>query len=153
MSEKIICEYCGQISTSDPCQHCGANGSKLPHPQKEVRWHPYFYNGYMVWPSSVDDFESILRYYFYLGDTLVDKIQFPRNFIYRIEGHDDFSFDMRRFVWKLFQISQGEEEVLRMEEKVQQNTRVLPATFEIRRIEPEKLTEEEAEQYWIERYQ
>ena len=107
----------------------------------------------MVWPSAVDDFETILRYYFYLGTELVEVIQFPRQFIYRIEGYDKFTFSIRGFVWKLFQIAQGEEEVLRLEERVAENRGILPATFEIRRIEPEILTEGEAVQTWIERYQ
>jgi len=150
-----ICAYCGNMGEQDPCMSCGGSyrDARVKAQNREQRWSPYHHNGYMVWPSAVDDFEMILRYYFYLGEQLVETIQFPRQFIYRIEGYDNFNFNIREFVWKLFEIAQGEEEVLRLEERVAENRGILPATFEIRRIEPEILTEGEAVETWIERYQ
>ena len=146
-----ICAYCGNMTDLDPCASCGGSyrEARVKAQNREQKWSPYHHNGYMVWPSFIDDFESILRYNFYLGEQLIETIQFPRQFIHLIEGADDFSFSLREFVWKLFLVAQGEEEVLRVEAK----NSVPPAIFEIKRIEPEKLTEEEAMQTWIERYQ
>jgi hypothetical protein len=148
-----ICAYCGQLTGESICHLCGGSGDQHREMEKERMLNPRFYNGYIVWPSWVDDFESISRYYFYLGDRLVQIIQFPRSFIYRVKGADDFNFDFMEFVWNLFLVAQGEKEVFEIEENMKENMAVVPATFEIRRIEPEKLTKEEAIQYWIERYQ
>ena len=152
MSENRVCAYCGQLTGESVCHLCGGSGEERWE-KNERMLNPFFYNGYMVWRSWIDDFESISRYYFYLGDRLVQIIQFPQSFIYRVRDVNDLKFDFMKFVWNLFLIAQGEKEVLEIEENVSQNMGVLPATFEIRRIEPEKLTEEEATQYWIERYQ
>jgi hypothetical protein len=153
MDKKTICDFCGQVVTVDPCPQCGGsvkNGDPKP---KERKLNPFFYNGYIVWRAWIDDFESISRYYWYLGDELVQVIQFPQSFIWSITDPNDIKFDFMGFVWKLFLVAQGEEHVLRLDERPDMMRDPRPATFEIRRVLPEKLTEEEALEFWIERYQ
>ena len=153
MEEKVVCLYCRNVTAVDPCNYCGGSAAYGDPKPKERMMNPFFYNGYIVWRAWVDDFESISRYYFYLGDKLIQVIQFPQSFIWRITDPNDFKFDFMAFVWKLFLVAQGEEHVLRIDVNPDMMRDPRPATYEIRRVLPEKLTEEEALEFWIERYQ
>ncbi len=123
----MICEYC---RTSDQqganCQKCGA---ELPHTVSKSD--PFFYNGYIVYVSN-EYSSDLLSAYFYLGERLVEVIKIPRRTLREFVNEGE---DYMQFFFELFKVSQGETEVLR----VQEMNNIYPATFEIRRIENQYL--------------
>ena len=123
------------------CEYCGAPQDKPK--EKEWRGEPFFHDGYMVWRAE-EMMSDILKYYFYLGERLVEVIEVTRGFLYQIEF--DECEDIFPFVWELFKIAQGHDEVL----KVKEANNISPAIFEIRRIDPETLTQDEALIRWQE---
>ena len=123
------CSYCGQKSEPELvcCEHCGA---PLPeYPREMWRSEPFPYNGYVVWGLRETEFRfDQVSYYFYLGDRLVDVVMVDRDVI---KSFVPEAYDPMDFIFSLFELSQGKEEVLRV---VEENT-MRPATFEIRRID------------------
>lgn len=124
------CQYCDQKKEGERCANCGATEAKAQDGQRE-RWHnPYLLHGYIVWECS-DWLGDRFSWHFYLGDTLIETITLTRS-AYRqfVPEHSDGT----EFIWSLFELAQGKEEVLRIQ---QQNTRE-PAVFEIRHVKSDE---------------
>ncbi len=114
------------------CPRCGSNDIEHVQEERLERSDPYPYNGYIVY--AIFDFMRIrdaIEYHFYLGERLVEIIKVSRDVLKKLVPENTDEMD---FIWDLFLIAQGKEEVLRV---VEQNT-VTPATFEIRRVKSEK---------------
>lgn len=132
----MICQYCGK--NHDKFRHCPTCGAPAPEavkPDDRGGWYE-FINGYIVW--FLRDFSRTnLQVYFYLGDRLVEHFDFDMDLVRERLGIGENSpgFGINDFIWNLFRLAQGEDEVLRIEE---QNKRY-PAVFEVRHIpHPEK---------------
>lgn len=132
------CEYCRQPVEKDilNCTNCGAGvvattdvGGLMPLPKDEIVWaQPRAYKGYVVWGYS-DYFTEIAVYQFWLGDKIIETIELSREMIKQfVPEHQDSI----AFAWELFELTQGEEEVLRI---AQQNYKGKhPATFDIKYV-------------------
>ena len=123
------CSYCGQKSNPELvcCKYCGA---PLPeYPWQTWRTEPYFYNGYVVWGLKENSFMlDRVSYYFYLGERLIDVVMVDTDVIRKfVPEYCDFM----GFIFDLFKLSQGKEEVIRV---VEVNS-IKPATFEIHRLD------------------
>lgn len=117
------CSYCQQ----EKCG-CGAASYTEPVEDRYSEGSPSFYNGYIVW-SIYDRWRNTCSWYFYAGDRLVETITLAR------EVYDRFvpeNTDGMSFIWDLFNVAQGEGEILRIMGMNQQR----PAQFEIRLIQP-----------------
>lgn len=121
------CIYCQTTSWGDNCPHCGAPKYEVykEKPRFE-RMDPFGFNGYVIWPIK-DWARDIYQIHFYLGDRLVDIIEFTRGALAEIEQ----GIDPMYRIWDLFLLSQGEEEVIRIKEQ----NKIQPCMFEIRRVE------------------
>ena len=135
------CLYCGTEGDEKNCTGCGAPLVKDKVHERIERSEPFFYNGYIVW-SLRDPARRMSEFYFYLGAQLVDTIMITDHLIASL-NIDPFGGVME-FIFKLFELSQGTEEVLR----IQQQNIACPSAFEIRRIEPVKLSIEEGVRAW-----
>lgn len=127
------CSYCGKINEADlnHCKFCGGELKKDDTKSKENKYGPIFYNGYIVYV--IEDWACRLaRVQFWLGVTLVDTIEYDREVCREFVAENE---DPMPFIFKLFEISQGRNEVLRVRER----NKEYPAMFEIRRIENEEL--------------
>lgn len=127
------CLYCGR--KNDPslthCAFCGAELKKVDAKQEDRKYGPTFYNGYIVY--FIEDWSRCMaRVQFWLGVTLVDTIEYNREIAREFVAECE---DPMPFIFKLFELSQGKEEVI----KVQERNKEYPASFEIRRIENEEL--------------
>jgi len=124
------CAYCKQEIGKDQekCPNCGAIEREGSQESYTMDYGPTFYNGYVVW-MLLDDMWPPDRasWYFYLGDRLIETITLDREIVHKFvpEGQS-----VMPFVWDLFKVAAGEEEVLRIKE---QNT-CKPIVFEIRRV-------------------
>ena len=123
-----ICQYCGNEEEADEkrCAGCDTVSFGEQLAQQRYEGNPFPYNGYVVW--WIRDIISMplqtVEYLFYLGDQLVERIILDRDIIKRfVPEHGD----VMPFIWDLFKLAQGEEEVLRITE---QNA-VKPVIFEI----------------------
>jgi hypothetical protein len=139
------CKYCGTDGEGQFCESCSAEFVEEVE-EEYIKGEPFFYNGYIVWwiRELSSDFHKV---YFYLGDRLVEVIEFSHGFLCQIDGYEE-GISMWPFVWELFKAAHGEEEVL----KVKERNNIRPAMFEIRRIEPEKLSEKDAMTNWLHEY-
>lgn len=124
------CEYCGTENLSEgDCPKCGSQIKKPDFEKSE----PFFYNGYICYTLK-DLMTDTLEVQFWLGRELIERISFSRQFLEEfIPSH----YEAMPFVWELFLLAKGEQEVVTYQE---QNSKY-PATFEIRRIENSKKEE------------
>lgn len=120
-----ICQYCGSEKEADRarCAGCDAASFGARQAQQIHKGEPFHCNGYVVWWIE-DTTRQTVEYLFYLGDRLVERIVLHRDVLRRFVSEH---CDAMPFVWGLFEVAQGEVEVLRVTE---QNT-VKPKTFEI----------------------
>lgn len=120
-----VCQYCGQESKNGHCVNCGSTNFGDTPKERICKGQPFYYNGYVVWWLA-DILTFKVTYLFYLGDRLVENITLSRDILDRfVPKH----CDPMSFVWSLFELAQGKEEVLQI---VEQNTSRMPAHFEIR---------------------
>lgn len=127
---KKQCEYChAKNQEGEICAKCGA-----PLPEQDFSiWksEPFFYNGYICYSLS-NRMNETVEVQFWLGQDLIERIIVSRDVL---EHHVSEAQDPMLFFWDLFLVAQGETEVLAIQEK----NNILPATFEVRRIEnPER---------------
>ena len=120
-----ICDYCGQSSDETLCPSCGSRSFDSKPVSQIVRGEPFRYNGYVVWWLADWAYDTT-EYLFYLGDRLVERFTISREVLRMFvpEGQS-----VMPFIWDLFLVAQGEEEVLRV---VEQNT-IKPVVFKITR--------------------
>lgn len=120
-----ICQYCGSEKEADEkrCTGCDAASFGEQAARRFYEGKPFHYNGYVVWWIE-DIMHQTVEYLFYLGDRLVECITFSRCVL---EQFIPESCDAMPFIWDLFKLAQGEEEVVRITE---QNT-IKPVVFEI----------------------
>lgn len=126
------CDYCLQDNSEDrkTCKFCGA---EIVDKKSADIWRsaPFLYNGYVVYLTQ-NYCANTLSCSFWLGDKLVETFEISIEALRQLvpEGEDTV-----HFFWKLLEVAQGTEEVLRIKE---QNSKY-PAMFEIRRIENPEL--------------
>lgn len=127
-----ICQYCGSEKKADEkrCAGCDAANFGERPTQRRYEGDPFLYNGYVVhWVTDIDNcMRQMVEHVFYLGDRLIERIVVDRDVLRRFVPE---SHDIMPFIWDLFKLAQGEEEVLRITE---QNT-VKPVVFKIT-VEP-----------------
>jgi len=131
-----VCAYCKQECDDEykKCPNCQSQEFEEP----KSWWRPspegqsIFYNGYVVWVLHDEKFwADRCSFYFYLGDKLVETIVLDRDVMRQFVPEGE---SVMAFVWDLFRVAVGEEEVLR----VQEQNKHRPATFEIRRVPSER---------------
>ena len=123
------CDYCGKVNEGKQshCKYCGGELKNNENKPEERKYGPTFYNGYIVY--FIDNFASLRgRAQFWLGVTLIDTVEYSREILREFVSDGE---DMMPFIFKLFELSQGKEEVL----KVQERNKEYPAMFELRRVE------------------
>ena len=118
------CDYCGQSSGEVQCPDCGSRSFGSKPVSQITKGEPFHYNGYVVWWLATDWAYDKAEYLFYLGDRLVERFTISRDVLRMFVPEYQSSMP---FIWDLFLIAQGEEEVLRV---VEQNT-TKPRTFRI----------------------
>lgn len=119
-----ICDYCElESSGEDECPGCGARSFGSKPASHVFESQPMHYNGYVIWWIE-NLWHDSAEFLFYLGDRLVERFSLSRE-VLRMFVPEHCS--MMPFIWDVFLVAQGEEEVLRVAE---QNT-IRPATFEI----------------------
>lgn len=126
-----ICQYCGERVTSNVCVGCGSTDLGDIPEERICKGDPFFYNGYIVWRIA-DFYQDQATYLFYLGDRLVETITLSRDILDQFVPRHCTAMP---FIWDLFELAQGEKEVLRV---VEQNTSRGPAEFEIRSVLSER---------------
>jgi len=87
----------------------------------------FFYNGYICYTLSYPDRDT-REVQFWLGRDLIERIEFTRQFL--DEWVPNYC-DAMPFVWELFLLARGEQEVVIYQER----NNKYPASFEITRIE------------------
>lgn len=120
-----ICQYCGSEKRADKVRCTGCDAADFgDRPAQRMRdCSPFYYNGYVVWWIEDIGYRTF-EFLFYLGNQLVERITLHRDVLRRFVSEH---YDTMPFVWDLFKLAQGEEEVLRITE---QNA-VKPVVFEI----------------------
>lgn len=132
------CEYCGKTDNAPDAKKCGGCGAKIEevkttsYRQAYSKWGPEFYRGYIVF-FICESFgiSDTITVQFWLGDRLVDTLTVAREVLEQFRGEAYELYDPLPFFYDLLKVSQGEQEVLRIE----QQNHGRPALFEIRRIE------------------
>lgn len=125
------CDYCEMATNETQCPGCGSRNFDNKPVNQITRGEPFHYNGYVVWWLA-DAWLDTAEYLFYLGDRLVERFTVSRDVLNMFVPENCTAMP---FIWDIFLVAQGEEEVLRV---VEQNT-IKPATF---RITLEPSTEE-----------
>lgn len=119
-----VCDYCHLPSKGEGCCPNCQSTSFDSEPVGPIReGHPFYYNGYVVWWLE-NWAHDTAEYLFYLGDTLVERFTVSREVLRAFVPEH---CDAMPFIWDLFLLAQGEEEVLRV---VEQNT-IKPRVFEV----------------------
>lgn len=120
------CDYCGTVSAGEgKCPGC-QSPSFDNEPAETIReGHPFHYNGYVVWWLADWRYDTA-EYLFYLGDTLVERFTVSQD-VLRVFVPEHC--EVMPFIWDLFKVAQGEEEVA----WVMEQNAVKPAVFEITR--------------------
>ena len=145
------CIYCGQdVFDNRKCVGCGARlkTEKEPLVTRERR-DPFAYNGYIIWPLRDFSRDSI-TFSFWRGDTHCDDIVFSWDMWKHLNHYGELAVSMAddpmRFVWQLFEIAQGQKDIL----VIQEPKTTLPAMFVFGRAEHPKKSwtwEEAVEEY------
>jgi hypothetical protein len=139
---KVKCEFCGE--GQDQKERCGFCGAPLPEKNGQEAWvrvEPFYLYGYFVWPE-INYAKMSTRFFFYLGDRLVDTMEISRRSIEELVSPGE-SIDT--LLISLLKVSQGEEEVLRIQSRnAERNT-----LFEIRKIEMKQRSEIGWSQYAV----
>lgn len=119
-----ICDYCGAERGEDgTCPGCQASGTDSQPASQIVKGEPFHYNGYVIWWLADWAYDTA-EYLFYLGDRLVERFTISREVLRMFVPEYESAMP---FIWDLFLLAQGEEEVLQV---VEQNA-VKPATFKM----------------------
>lgn len=131
----MICDSCGisRAHDSKKCPNCGSAGMTSDPPRKDTG-HLFYYNGYVVWRIHNCDnwYAGEIEYLFYKGQELIERIIVPTRVIQEFVGP---RVSAMPFVWNLFLLAQGDEDMLCLTGRGDENG---PAKFEIRRAPPEQ---------------
>ena len=120
------CDYCNMPTSAEECPNCGSRSFDSKPVSQIHESQPFYYNGYVIWWCCAEWGFDTAEYLFYLGDRLVERFTVTREFLRAFVPE---ACSATGFIWDLFLIAQGEEEVLQV---VEQNT-IKPAVFEITR--------------------
>lgn len=118
------CRYC-QTKNDKKQVSCTACGAEFSSESEETTWIEY-YMGYVIHIiKSVHTGDETLTFVFYLGDKVVERFSIEREVIRKFVPP---YVSWMPFIFDLFKLAQGEEEVLRITEQ----NKMAPAVFDVR---------------------
>ena len=104
------CAFCKELTAAKECPSCGSASFDSKPVSRLHESQPIHYNGYVIWWCA-DWHLDTAEYLFYLGDRLVERFTVTREVLRMFVPE---ACSATGYIWDLFLIAQGEEEVLQV---------------------------------------